>query len=81
MGRGARPGGHQMQALTREECIAIRNRFGITLKWGAKALGVSEQTYAAAIDFGGKMDPKVVARIRARLAEGPFCPDSGEVPQ
>lgn len=60
-----------MQALTREECIAIRNRFGITLKWGLALL--LEQLFEHPLE-GGVRHPaeavlqKIVTTPAGRIA-------------
>ncbi|NBW08798.1 MAG: hypothetical protein EBR82_12315 [Caulobacteraceae bacterium] len=78
-GRYARVGGHQLEKLTEEERRTIVLRYGVVIAPGARALGVSTQTYEAAIDPGGRIARPAIERIRARLSEGPIDPATGKV--
>lgn len=63
--------------LTAEERRVLRQRLG-EVRWrAAKALGMSELTYAELISPGGRVLPATVARVRAWLESGPVCPDTG----
>lgn len=65
--------------LTAEERRTLQRRLG-DVRWrAAKALGVSDLTYAELISPGGRVLPATVTRVRAWLEAGPVCPDTGMV--